>query len=97
MEKIPNQESKESLYDNVLELVKTRGLTDPEVIEVYSRWYEMMEQYVEEVSDVLGSRKRQIDFLISQSNIYREGGDKEEASSILNEAMMIAQMEGLDI
>jgi hypothetical protein len=84
----PEQNEKQALID----VLKTKGLEDPESKELMIAWCEKKEAEV----TAEGSREAQINFEIERAELYQESGNAEYAMSAFEDALMIAVNEGME-
>jgi hypothetical protein len=75
-----------------VQLLRERGSDDDEARESLIAWTVEKEKMVNE----LGTREAQIDFEIERAELYAAAGFNEDARMVLDDALMIAEQEGLD-
>lgn len=89
MERLPNQEKKIEKAE-IVEMLKTKGLDDPEVKELVIKW--TMEQ--ETLATQVGTVEASITFNIDRSDLYLAVGDIDGALEALEDARLQAHSEG---
>ncbi|CAN5152145.1 hypothetical protein BH11PAT3_BH11PAT3_0680 [soil metagenome] len=88
MEEIPTPEALEKL--TLIETLRAKGFEDVEVRELLRIWSIKKEQVAMEV----GTREAQFDFEIERAEIYRDAGQREMAYEVLEDARIMAYLEG---
>ena len=88
-EEIPNEERMIE-QSAVIELLRTRGIDDPEVKEFVLKWTTQQETLATEA----GTARASITFNISRSELYLAVGDKDGALQALEDARVQAHQEG---
>jgi len=88
MEGIPNEERKIEQAE-VIELLRTKGIDDPEVKELVTKWTIQQEALATEE----GTAKASINFNISRSELYLAIGDVDGALEALEDARLQAHSE----
>lgn len=91
MEKLPDQEGMQEKMEkeDVLEILRSKGLGDPEAMEMVMKW--TMEQ--EELVTKENTSRAAIVFNIERSDLYIAAGDMEGAIDCLEDALTQAFQE----
>ncbi|MFH1246527.1 MAG: hypothetical protein V1489_02005 [Candidatus Liptonbacteria bacterium] len=88
-EKLPSPENQE-LRNRLIELLRTKGMEDPETRDIAIRWREPKEKEARSASK---GREGEIGLLCDVADVYREAGLIEEARAELEDAKQMAYYE----
>ena len=94
-EKEHSFENKESQEQQLVRLLKEKGVGDPEVKKFLIDWSIKQEEKIEKLTGI-ESRKAQIEFELQKGHLFFESGYMEEAFENFNDALLIAEQEGLN-
>jgi hypothetical protein len=90
---LPEQPDKKK---QVLDAIQSRGLSDPEVRDLYAQWFDERTREIEGIPNVEKERfvRAQIKLNVECARLYSAGGDFEYALEALNDALAQAEGEG---
>ncbi len=89
-------ENRESQEQQLVRLLKEKGVEDPEVRKLLIDWSIKQEEKIGKLTGVESSRKAQIDFELKKGHLFFESGYIKEAFENFNDALLIAEQEGLN-